>query len=313
LPPQKVDLNAAVAKLEATIQQMAGHAIELVIVPDPQIGYVNIDASQLNQVIMNLVMNACDAMPHGGTLTIETANVGWDEPQARRHPGAHAGGYVLLAVYDTGNGMDATTRERLFEPFFSTKSRGRGRGLGLSTVYGVVSQSGGHIELDTAPERGTVFKIYLPQVESPAVRYNSGVRNGTRQQGSETVLIVEDKDEVRAAIGASLEMRGYAVLKACHGTEAVTICRRHEGPIHLLLTDIITAQMTGPELAERVSLVHPETKVLYISGYTGEALNRRHMTGPSPAFLQKPFTPEVLARQVRAVLDAPPPPPAPAR
>ena len=308
LPPRKVDLNAAIAKLEATIRQMVGQAIQLVIVPGPQVGYVNVDASQLDQVIVNLVMNACDAMPQGGTLTIETVNVGRDDPQARRHPGAQAVGYVLLAVRDTGCGMDATTRDRLFEPFFSTKSRGRGRGLGLSTVYGIVSQSGGHIELDSAPERGTVFNIYLPQVECPAVTQKPGTSTATLQQGSETVLIVEDKDEVRAAIGASLEMRGYEVLKACHGKEAMTICRRHEGPIHLLLTDVVMPQMTGPDLVQRVSLVHPETRVLYISGYTSEALNRRNLTEPSTAFLQKPFTPEALARRVRAVLDAPPHP-----
>jgi two-component system, cell cycle sensor histidine kinase and response regulator CckA len=311
LPPRKVDLNAAVAKLETTIRQTAGQEIQLVIVPGPQIGFVNVDASQLDQVIVNLVTNACEAMPQGGTLTIETANVPRGEPQARRHPGAPAGDYVLLAIRDTGSGMDAATRDRLFEPFFSTKSRGRGRGLGLSTVYSVVSQSGGHIELDSAPERGTEFKIYLPQVECPTVAQKPGA--ATLRQGSETVLIVEDKDEVRAAIGASLEMRGYAVLKACHGKEAMMLCRRHEGPIHLLLTDIVMPQMTGPELAQRVSLVHSETKVLYISGYTSDALNRRDMTQPSTAFLQKPFTPEALARRVRAVLDAPPHPKPPAR
>jgi two-component system, cell cycle sensor histidine kinase and response regulator CckA len=313
LPLQKVDLNAAIAKLEATIQQMAGEAIQLVIVPEPQIGFVNVDASQLDQIIVNLVMNACDAMPQGGTLTIETAHIGRDEPQARRHPDTPAGGYVLLVVRDTGSGMDATTRDRLFEPFFSTKSRGRGRGLGLSTVYGVVSQSGGHIELDSAPERGTEFKIYLPQVERSAVTQKPGTSTATLHQGSETVLIVEDKDEVRAAIAASLEMRGYAVLKASHGKEAVMICRRYEGPIHLLLTDVVMPQMTGAELAQQVLLVHPETKVLYISGYTSDALNRRNMTEPSAAFLQKPFTPDALARRVRAVLDAPPHPRPPAR
>lgn len=305
LPSRKIDLNAAIAKVEATIRQMAGQAIQLVIAPDPQIGYVNIDASQLDQVIIHLVMNACDAMPQGGTLTIETANVGWDEPQSRMPVSAQAGSYALLVVRDTGSGMDATTRDRLFEPFFSTKSRGRGRGLGLSTVYGIVSQSGGRIEFDSAPERGTVFRIYLPQIEPPAITQKPSALTATLQQGSETVLIVEEKDEVRAAIGASLEMRGYSVLKASHGKEAVMICRRHEGPIHLLLTDVVLAQMTGQDLAQGVSMVHPETKVLYISGYTNEALNRRSMTEPSTAFLQKPFTPEALARRVRAVLDAP--------
>jgi two-component system, cell cycle sensor histidine kinase and response regulator CckA len=314
LQPRKVNLNAAIAKLEETLQQMSGQAIQLVIVPEPEIGYVTVDPSQLDQVIVNLVMNACDAMPQGGTLTIETATIDWDEQQARRHPGAQAGRYVLLAVRDTGSGMDATTRDRLFEPFFSTKPRGRGRGLGLSTVYGVVSQSGGYIELDSSPEWGTMFTIYLPQVESPAITQKPSGSTAKLQQGSETVLIVEDKDEVRAAVGATLEMRGYAVLKACHGKEAVMICRRHEGPIHLLLTDVVMPQMTGPELAQRVSLLHPETKVLYISsGYPSDALNRRDMMEPNTTFLQKPFTPDTLARRVRAVLDAPPHPRSPAR
>jgi nitrogen-specific signal transduction histidine kinase/ActR/RegA family two-component response regulator len=313
LPPQKVDLNAAIAKLEATIRQLAGEEVQLVVVPDPQIGFVNVDASQLDQVIVNLVMNACEAMPQGGTLSIETANVTWDERQARRHPGAQAGDYVLLAIGDTGSGMDATTRDRLFEPFFSTKSRGRGRGLGLSTVYGIVSQSAGHIELDSAPDQGTVFRIYLPQVECRTGARKPNAPTAMLAQGTETVLLVEDKDEVRAAIGGSLEMRGYTVLRASHGKEAVLICRRHGGPIHLLLTDIVMPQMTGPELAQRVALLHPETKVLYLSGYTSDALHRRDMTPPSTAFLQKPFTPEALARRVRAVLDAPPQPRPPAR
>ncbi|MGH7554879.1 MAG: ATP-binding response regulator, partial [Longimicrobiales bacterium] len=216
LQPRKVNLNAAIAKLEPTLRQMTGQAIELVIVPQPTIGDVNVDPSQLDQVLVNLVMNACDAMPQGGTLTIETTNMHWDEQRARRYAGAQTGGYVLLVVRDNGTGMDATTRARLFEPFFSTKSRGRGRGLGLSTVYGIISQSGGYIGVDSAPERGTMFKIYLPQIEPPTTTQTPDAPAPQRQQGSETVLIVEEKDEIRAALGASLERRGYTVLKACH-------------------------------------------------------------------------------------------------
>jgi two-component system, cell cycle sensor histidine kinase and response regulator CckA len=309
LQPRVVDLNAAIAKLEEMLQQMVGQTIELVIVPGPELGYVSIDPAQLEQVVFNVVMNACDAMPQGGTLTIETANVEWDERQARRYAGMQAGSYVLLAMHDTGRGMDATTRSRLFEPFFSTKSRGRGTGLGLSTVYGVISQSGGHIEVDSTPGRGTVFKIYLPQVEKPAVAQKSGVSTAKLQQGSETVLLVEDEDEVRAAVCESLQMRGYTVLKARHGKEAVMICRRHDGPIHLLLTDVIMPQMTGPELTQRVSPLRPQMKVLYVSGYTSDALNQRIMMEPGTAFLQKPFTPDALARQVRALLDTTPRPP----
>ncbi|MGH8066134.1 MAG: ATP-binding response regulator [Candidatus Entotheonellia bacterium] len=308
LQPRVLDLNAAIAKLEEVFQQMIGQTIELVIVPEPELGYVSVDPAQLEQVVVNLVMNACDAMPQGGTLTIETANVEWDERQARRYAGMQAGSYVLLAMHDTGRGMDATTRSHLFEPFFSTKSRGRGTGLGLSTVYGVISQSGGHIEVDSTPGRGTVFKIYLPQVEKPAIAQKSGVSTAKLQQGSETVLLVEDEDEVRAAVCESLQMRGYTVLKARHGKEAVMICRRHEGPIHLLLTDVVMPQMTGPELTQRVSPLRPQMKVLYVSGYTSDALNQRNMMEPGTAFLQKPFTPDALARQVRAVLDTPPRP-----
>jgi two-component system, cell cycle sensor histidine kinase and response regulator CckA len=184
--------------------------------------------------------------------------------------------------------------------------------LGLSAVYGLVTQSGGYIEVDSAPEQGSVFRIYLPQVEPPTATQNPSAPNAKLEQGSETVLIVEDEDEVRAAVSASLEMRGYTVLQACHGKEAVAICRRHEGPIHLLLADVVMPQMTGPELAQRVSLLRPETKVLYVSGDTGEALHQRHLLVRGAAFLQKPFTPDILARRVRAVLDAPPHPCAPA-
>jgi PAS domain S-box-containing protein len=305
LQPRLVNLNAALAKLEPTLRQMAGQTIELALVPGPEIGYVNIDPIQLDQVIVNLVINACDAMPLGGTLTIETAHVDWDEQQACRSAGLRAGSYVLLAVRDTGSGMDATTRARIFEPFFSTKSRGRGRGMGLSIVYGVISQSGGYVEVDSVPERGTVFNVYLPQVEPLSATQKSTASTAKAQQGLETVLIVEDEEGVRAAISASLEMHGYTVLQASHGKEAAMLCRQYEGPIHLLLTDVVMPEMTGPELAQRVAVLHPETKVLYVSGDTNEALHRRHRVEPGAAFLQKPFTPDTLARRVRAVLDAP--------
>ncbi len=305
LQPRVLDLNAAIARLEGTLQQMVGEAIELVIVPGPALGVVRIDATQLDQVVVNLVMNACDAMPQGGMLTIETSNLDLDEQQARRFAGCTAGSYVRLVVRDTGSGMDATTRSRLFEPFFTTKSRGRGTGLGLSIVYGLISQSGGHIEVDSAPGQGTVFKIYLPQVEMPSVQ-KPNASTAKSPQGTETVLLVEDEEEVRAAVSESLQMRGYTVLRARHGKEAVMICRRHAGPIHLLLTDVVMPQMTGLELAQRVFPLRPEIKVLYISGYTSDALAHRRMMAAGTAFLQKPFTPDALVHQVRAVLDAPP-------
>ncbi|HSF33125.1 MAG TPA: response regulator [Candidatus Tectomicrobia bacterium] len=305
LQPRVLDLNAAIARLEGTLQQMVGEAIELVIVPGPALGVVRIDATQLDQVVVNLVMNACDAMPQGGMLTIETSNLDLGEQQARRFAGCTAGSYVQLAVRDTGCGMDATTRSRLFEPFFTTKSRGRGTGLGLSIVYGLISQSGGHIEVDSTPGQGTVFKIYLPQVEMPSVQ-KPNASTAKSPQGTETVLLVEDEEEVRAAVSESLQMRGYTVLRARHGKEAVMICRRHVGPIHLLLTDVVMPQMTGLELAQRVFPLRPEIKVLYISGYTSDALAQRRMMAAGTAFLQKPFTPDALVYQVRAVLDTPP-------
>ena len=305
LQPRALDLNTLIAKLELLFRQMIGQAIHLVIIPTPALGYVHIDPAQIEQVIVNLVMNACEAMPQGGTLTIETANIEWDEGQARPYPEVQAGSYVLLTVRDTGRGMDATTRSRLFEPFFSTKSRGRGTGLGLSTVYGVISQSGGHIEVDSILGRGTVFKIYLPQIDKPTTPQTSAISTAKLQQSSETVLLVEDEDEVRAAVCESLRIRGYIVLEARHGREAVMLCRRHAGPIHLLLTDVVMPQMTGPELVQRVSPLYPEMKVLYISGYTSDALHQRNLMEPGTAFLQKPFTPDALAQQVRAVLDTP--------
>jgi CheY-like chemotaxis protein len=305
LQPRVLDLNATIAKLAGTLQQMMGQAIKLDIIAAADLGYISIDSTQLDQVIVNLAMNACEAMPQGGTLTIETANITGDVLAARHHAGAHSGSYVRLVVRDTGCGMDAATRARLFEPFFSTKSRGRGTGLGLSTVYGVITQSNGYIDVETAPERGTAFTIYLPQVEPPAVAPRASTAAAKVQHGLETVLLVEDEDEVRAAVCESLQLRGYTVLKARHGKEALMICRRHEGPIHLLVTDVVMPQMTGPELAQRLATLRPQMRVLYISGYTSDALNQRNTMEPGTAFLQKPFTPDTLARQVRAMLDTP--------
>jgi two-component system cell cycle sensor histidine kinase/response regulator CckA len=308
LQPRVLELNALIGNMAEVVQRLLGQATELIIIRGARLGYVNVDPAQLEQVVLNLVMNARDAMSQGGTLTIETADIEWEELQARRYGGAHPGPYVMLAVSDTGCGMDATTRSRLFEPFFTTKSGGRGTGLGLSIVYGIVSQSGGHIEVDSAPGRGAVFRVYLPRIEKLAVAQKPSASAMKLEQGSETVLLVEDEDEVRAAVCESLRMRGYTVLKARHGKEALMICRRHEGPIHLLLTDVVMPQMTGPKLAQRIFLLRPEIKVLYVSGYTSDALAQRNMMDPGTAFLQKPFTPDMLARQVRAVLDPPPRP-----
>jgi two-component system, cell cycle sensor histidine kinase and response regulator CckA len=305
LQPRVLDLNAVLVNMEEMLRHLIGDDIELVLVPGSGLGRVNVDPRQLEQVILNLVVNARDAMPQGGELTIETANVELDEWYARCYADVQPGPYVQLTVADTGCGMDAATRARLFEPFFTTKARGKGTGLGLSIVYGVVTQSGGHIEVDSVAGRGTHVTIYLPQVEKAVVSPRSSAPSSTPLQGSETILLVEDEAEVRAAVLESLEMRGYTVLKARHGREALQICRRHEGPIHLLLTDVMMPQMTGPELAQRVAPLRPAVKVLYMSGYTSDALTQRQVVDLGTTFLQKPFTPDALARKVREVLDAP--------
>jgi two-component system, cell cycle sensor histidine kinase and response regulator CckA len=303
LQPRVLDLNAVLDNMEEMLRHLIGNNIELVIVPGPGLRRVNVDPRQLEQVILNLVVNARDAMPQGGKLTIETANAELDEAYARCRADVQLGRYVRLTVADTGCGMDAATRARLFDPFFTTKVGGKGTGLGLSIVYGVVTQSGGYIDVDSVLAHGTRFTIYLPQVEKAVVSQRSSTPSSMLLQGSETVLLVEDETEVRAAVLESLEMRGYTVLKARHGREALQICRRHRGPIHLLLTDVMMPQMTGPELAQHLAPLRPAMKVLYMSGYTSDALAQRQVVDPGTPFLQKPFTPDALARKVREVLD----------
>jgi two-component system cell cycle sensor histidine kinase/response regulator CckA len=310
--PRLMDLNAVITSMEEVLRRLIGEDVELVLAPGPALGYIKMDPGQLEQVILNLVVNARDAMPQGGKLGIETVHVEFDEREVCRYAGLRAGPHVQLTVSDTGGGMDKATRAHLFEPFFTTKPRGKGTGLGLSIVYGIISQSEGHIEVDSTLGRGTRFSIYLPQVEkvvvaerpnTPAAQLLEG------HEGQETVLLVEDEEEVRTAVFESLQMRGYTVLKARHGREALLIGRRHPGPIHLLLTDVVMPQMTGPELAQRLMLSHTDLKILYMSGYTSNALVERNMAAPGTAFLQKPFTPDALARAVREVLETTSPSP----
>ena len=301
--PKLMDLNTVITGMEDMLRRLIGEEVELVLAPGSTLGYIKMDPGQLEQVILNLVVNARDAMPQGGKLTIETLPVEFDERQVCRYAGLKAGPHVRLVVSDTGCGMDATIRARLFEPFFTTKQRGKGTGLGLSIVYGIITQSGGHIEVDSVPGRGTQFSIYLPQVEKAVFSERTSPPPAQLLEGQETVLLVEDEEEVRTAVFESLQMRGYTVLKARHGREALMLCRRHPGPLHLLLTDVVMPQMTGPELAQRLGLLHPDLKVLYMSGYTSDALMERNVGAPGTAFLQKPFTPDALARAVREVLE----------
>jgi two-component system, cell cycle sensor histidine kinase and response regulator CckA len=303
LQPKVLDLNAVVTNLEPMLQRLIGENIDLVIELKPELGQVKADPGQVEQVIMNLAINGRDAMPQGGKLLLETDNAELDEAYARRHLPMPPGSYVHLAVSDTGHGMDAATQARIFEPFFTTKEQGKGTGLGLSTVYGIVKQSGGYIWVSSERGQGTTFKIYLPRVVAPADSVPPDTHWSSLPQGMETVLLVEDEPEVRWLVRDMLRHLGYTVLEARHGIEAQVQSIQHPGPIHLLITDVVMPQMSGRQIAERLTPEHPETKVLYMSGYTDDAVVRHGVLAAHMAFLQKPFSPEALALKVREVLD----------
>jgi CheY-like chemotaxis protein len=306
LEPRVLDLNASLASADKLLRRLLGEDIELVTAPAPSLGTVKADPGQLEQVIVNLAVNARDAMPEGGKLTLETANADMDDAYVREHPAAKPGSYVVLAVSDTGVGMDEETQRRIFEPFFTTKEAGKGTGLGLATVYGIVKQSGGFIWVYSEPGHGTTFKIYLPRVEEPVDAETRPVPPLGSLRGTETVLLVEDAAAVRAVIHQTLDRLGYRVLEAPNGEAALHLATKHRGPIHLLLTDVVMPELGGRQLAERLSALRPELRVLYASGYTDDAVVRHGVLKPGIAYLQKPFTPEVLALKVREVLDAPP-------
>ena len=302
LQPAVMNLNAAVATMSEMLRRMIGEDVLLVTALDPALGWVQADPSQIEQIVINLAVNARDAMPKGGRLTLETANVELEGAYARAHVGAHPGPHVMLAVSDTGVGMDADTRTRIFEPFFTTKGPGKGTGLGLATVYGIVKQSGGHICVYSELGQGTAFKIYLPRVDRAADPVEPGGLLAHVAQGRETILLVEDEGAVRELARDILEANGYAVLEARHGDEALAICERHSEAIHLMLTDVVMPGMNGRELAERLARLRPQTKVLYMSGYTDNAIILDGVLNGRAVFLQKPFTPDALARKVREVL-----------
>ena len=304
LQPQVLELNQVVTRAESLLQRLIGEHIRLVTALDPSLDRVNADPGQLEQVIVNLAINARDAMPEGGNLTIETANVELDEAYVRQHGGSSPGAHVMLAVSDTGVGMDAETRARIFEPFFTTKRRGEGTGLGLSTVYGIVTQSGGSIQVYSEPMHGTTFKVYFPRASEPE-RQGAVPAPADALEGTETILLAEDQPEVRSVARAVLERYGYQVLEASHGHEALRILRAHQQKIHLLLSDVVMPSMSGPELARLVQLEEPGIRVLYASGYTDDAIVRHGVLDPGVAFLQKPFTPTALLRKIRELLDAP--------
>ncbi len=304
LQPKLLDLNEVIAGREKMLHRLLGEHIELITVLSPGLGRVRADPLQVEQVIMNLAINGGDAMPRGGRLILETANVELARVQERDGTEVQAGSYVMIAVSDTGAGMDADTQSRLFEPFFTTKAMGKGTGLGLSTVYGIVKQSGGYIEVYSKPGFGSTFKVFLARAEEspPAARTGSLIELDPR--GTETVLLVEDEPVVRDLVRRVLAGLGYTVLQASEAEQALELGRKLEGPLHLLVSDVVLPGMNGCELGRRLRQMRSELRALYISGYTSSAIIQRGILEPGVPFLQKPFSPETLARKVREVLDA---------
>ena len=303
LAPKVLDLNTIVVDMEKMLRRVIGEDVKLTIAPAPDLHRTRADPGQIEQVIMNLAVNARDAMPQGGQLTLETLNVDLDDAYAGRHIGVRPGAYVMLAVSDTGCGMDRESMAHIFEPFYTTKGPGKGTGLGLSTVYGIVKQSGGNVWAYSEPGRGTTFKVYLPRVEGEVEQAPRGRPCAVIPKGSETILLVEDQKELRDLVRQMLEMNGYSVVAASEGLEALEICKQHTGAIHLMLSDVVMPQMGGRELAQRLATLRPDMKVLYMSGYTSNAIVHHGILDPGTAFLQKPFTPDGLAHKVREVLD----------
>ncbi|HYD51802.1 MAG TPA: ATP-binding protein, partial [Gemmatimonadaceae bacterium] len=301
LQPRLLSLNDVMRDLGRMLRRTVGEDVTLTIEPDPELGWVRADPGQIEQVLLNLVVNARDAMPTGGTLRLATRNVDAGEAQ-QAHAEAESIAYIALEVQDTGCGMSAAVREQIFEPFFTTKAKGKGTGLGLSTVYGIVKQSGGFVRVESEPGVGSTFTVFLPRVlAAPAER--SSVDPSPCVEGSATVLLVEDEDALRRLAARVLTRRGYRVLVANGGDEALAIAAAHDGAIDLLLTDVVMPGMSGRELAERLATLRPETKLMYMSGYTEDAIVRHGVSGHETAFLQKPFTPDALLRGVQAVLE----------
>jgi signal transduction histidine kinase/ActR/RegA family two-component response regulator len=302
LTPRPLDLNAVVQNMEGLLRRLIDEDVELVTVCAPNLDIVRADQGQVEQVLMNLAVNARDAMPRGGALTIETKNRVLDERYAREHLTVRAGSYVLLEVRDTGEGMNEETKSRMFEPFFTTKEQGKGTGLGLSTVYGIVQQSGGHIEVKSEVGRGTSFQIYLPAVAEPADPPSKQRAGTPNVRGTETILLVEDEALVRNLAREILTTLGYRVLFATDGFEALRVQSQEQRPIDLLITDVLMPRMNGPQLAKRLQQVLPDIGILFLSGYTADAAVRQGLRAEA-AFLQKPFSPDALARMTREVLD----------
>jgi len=304
LQPTVINLNTVLVDLDKMLRRLIHESVEIVTKPTPKLGSVKADVGQIEQVILNLAINARDAMPSGGTLTLETANTDLDEAYAREHAAVSPGSYVMLAVSDTGIGMDADTLSHVFEPFFTTKETAKGSGMGLATVYGIVQQSGGHIWVYSEPGRGSTFKVYLPRIEEIAEPASKAKTPAPTIRGTETILVAEDDRQVRDLAVAILKACGYLVLVLESALDAERVCREHQGGIDLLLTDVVMRETSGPDLAHRLKQLRPRARVLFMSGYTDAAIVHQGIRD-GIAFLPKPFTPSSLAGKVREVLDQP--------
>jgi signal transduction histidine kinase/ActR/RegA family two-component response regulator len=300
-----LDLNSVVREMDNMLQRPIGEDMDLVTLLKPALGQIKADPGQIEQVLLNLVVNARDAMPKGGKITIETSNTYLDEAYARKHLSIRPGHYVVLTVSDTGVGIEAETQKRIFDPFFTTKEVGKGTGLGLSTAYGIVKQSQGNVWVYSEVGRGTTFKVYLPRVDEVAQEQESDGGLQTLATGSETVLLVEDEHLVRDLTMEMLKECGYGVITASNGEEALRVSREFEGRIDLMITDVVMPRMGGRELAAHLAVLRPETKVIYMSGYTDDAIVRHGILDEQVSFIQKPFSADVLLMKARQVLDQP--------
>jgi two-component system cell cycle sensor histidine kinase/response regulator CckA len=298
LAPQVLDVNLILADLSTMLRRLIAEDIELMVTPSGSPAFVAADPAQLDQVIVNLAVNARDAMPKGGRLTVNAQSVELTESRTKGAASVPSGNYVVLTVADTGSGMDQDMLPRIFEPFFTTKELGRGTGLGLSTAYGIVRQSHGYILVESELGRGTSFEIYLPQLEAPSVDTTIQIPSDVSCRGSETILLVEDEEGIRTLTKAFLEQQGYTVLVAANGLEALSLAEEYSNPIHLLLTDVVMPGIRGMELAERLLKLRPATHILYISGYP-----EQEIADPAAAFLQKPFRLEVLGARIRQMFN----------
>jgi CheY-like chemotaxis protein len=307
LQPRVLDLNGVIAEVEKMARRLISENIQIVVVPAPALGRVHADAGQIEQVILNLAINARDAMPSGGRLVIETRNATLDKAYVRTHPEALAGEYVVLEITDTGHGMDARTMSRIFDPFFTTKEEGKGTGLGLATVYGIVRQSGGTVNVYSEPGHGTTFKVYLPRVES-AAPLEAVVAAAAPSGGTETILLVEDAEPLRLLIRELLESAGYSVVDAEAPDMALELLERAARPVDLVLTDMVMPRMSGQEFAKRLAVTQPRARIVFMSGYSDQAIGE-DVLEPGALFLQKPFTMDALMQMIRRALDAPAGPP----